>query len=313
MGYEISGFQMAIPANMSLRQLRYFVEAAEVGQFSQAARKAHVSQSVITTAVAQLESTIGARLFDRLPHGVALTAEGHRFYQHVRHMLDTLQDALSEPMFLASTLPGTVRVGASYTVLGYFLPSLLARFKRSYPQIEIDLIDMDRASIQRGVTEGELDLGMCIISNMDMPSPLQRQVLIRSRRQLWLPESHPLSAQPTIGLADIAPYPYIMLTVDEGEASSLRYWRSAGCTPNVAFRTSALEALRGMVAYGFGVSILSDMVYRPWSLEGRRIDVRTVNDIVPPMEVGLVWRDDADIPPPARALQQFLVFACGGG
>lgn len=303
---------MQIPANMSLRQLRYFAEAAELGQFSQAARKLHVSQSVITTAVAQLEALLGLKLFDRLPHGVVLTAEGHRFHQHVRHVLDTLQDALSEPMFLANTLPGKVRVGASYTVLGYFLPSLLARFKRSYPQVEIELHDMDRAAIERGVGSGELDLGLCIISNMAEPYALKRQVLIRSRRQLWLAESHPLLQLPVISQADVAPYPYIMLTVDEGEASATRYWRSVGLAPNVVFRTSSLEALRGMVAYGFGVSILSDMVYRPWSLEGRRIDVRTLSDAVPPMEVGLVWRPDQELPAAAHALHRFLVFACGG-
>ncbi|MEK0266189.1 LysR family transcriptional regulator [Stenotrophomonas rhizophila] len=67
---------MQIPANMTLRQLRYFAEAAELGQFSQAARKLHVSQSVITTAVAQLEASLGLKLFDRMPHGVGLTAEG---------------------------------------------------------------------------------------------------------------------------------------------------------------------------------------------------------------------------------------------
>lgn len=302
---------MQIPANMSLRQLRYFAEAAELGQFSQAARKLHVSQSVITTAVAQLETLLGLKLFDRLPHGVVLTAEGHRFHQHVRHILDTLQDALSEPMFLANTLAGSVRVGASYTVLGYFLPSLLARFKRSHPQVEIDLIDMDRAEIERGVADGRLDFGLCIISNMSEPYVLRRQVLIQSRRQLWLSEAHPLAQLPSISLADVAPHPYIMLKVDEGEASAMRYWQSAGRTPSIAFRTSSLEALRGLVGYGFGVSILSDMVYRPWSLEGRRIDVRTLTDAIPPMEVGLVWRPDEPLSPSAHALHEFLVFACG--
>jgi len=136
-------------------------------------------------------------------------------------------------------------------------------------------------------------------------------VLIQSRRQLWLAESHPLAQLPVIGLADVAPYPYIMLKVDEGEASAMRYWQSADRAPNVAFRTSSLEALRGLVGYGFGVSVLSDMVYRPWSLDGRRIDVRTLSDAIPPMDVGLVWRPDEALSAPANALHQFLVFACG--
>jgi len=69
---------MAKGKDISMRQLRYFMAAAEAGQLSQAAVKVHVSQSAITAAVLQLEQTLGVRLFDRLPYGVTLTAEGHR-------------------------------------------------------------------------------------------------------------------------------------------------------------------------------------------------------------------------------------------
>lgn len=301
---------MAIPGNLSLKQLRYFAAAAELGQFSMAARQLHVSQSVVTTAIAQLETILGADLFERLPHGVALTAIGHRFHQHVSHALDTLQDALGEPLFFGEALSGVVRVGASYAVLGYFLPGLLARFRRDYPNVVFDLIDMDRASIERGVAEGELDVGLCITSNMEPDSTLRRQVLARSRRQLWLAQDHPLASLAQIRLVDIAPYPYIMLTVDEGEVSSMRYWEAAGQRPNIAFRTSTLEALRGLVAHGFGVTILSDIVYRPLSLEGRRIDNRMLADVVPPMEVGVISRRDKPLAPVPHAFQQFLVYAC---
>ncbi|MCK8688299.1 LysR family transcriptional regulator, partial [Pseudomonas umsongensis] len=171
--------------DISMRQLRYFVAAADAGQFSQAALKAHVSQSAITAAVLHLEQSMGVSLFDRLPHGVSLTAEGNKFSQHARHILDTLQDALSEPLFLGHAMQGTVRVGASYTVLGYFLPALLARFKRSYPQVEIDLIDMDRHSIEEALGNGDLDLGLTIVSNTPNLQGFAHQVLIRSRRQLW--------------------------------------------------------------------------------------------------------------------------------
>lgn len=90
----------------------------------------------------------------------------------------------------------------------------------------------------------------------------------------------------------------------------MRYWQAAGLAPNVAFRTSTLEALRGLVAHGFGVTILSDIVYRPLSLEGRRIESRMIADLVPPMEVGLVSRREDALPQVPYAFQQFLVFAC---
>ncbi|MFK3972955.1 LysR family transcriptional regulator [Pseudomonas sp. NPDC087358] len=301
---------MAKSNDISLRQLRYFVAAADAGQFSQAALKVHVSQSAVTAAVLQLEEVLGVSLFDRLPHGVTLTAEGHKFVQHARHILETLQDALSEPLFLSHAVEGVVRVGASYTVLGYFLPALLARFKRSYPQIEIDLVDMDRASIEKAVADGSLDVGLVIVSNTRHLHLFDHHVLIRSPRRLWLSSQHPLANAASISLADVAGHAYILATVDEGDISTSRYWQSLGLTPRVAFRTSSMEALRGLVAHGFGVTILSDMLYRAWSLEGKKIDIRPLSDAIPPMELGLIWQPQAHLSAPAQAFKQFLMMAC---
>ena len=61
-----------------------------------------------------------------------------------------------------------------------------------------------------------------------------------------------------------------MLTVDEADETSSRYWRPTGFARKPIFTTSSVEAVRSMVAAGMGVTILSDMVYRPWSLEGQR-------------------------------------------
>ena len=307
---QVSENQMTKGKDISMRQLRYFVAAADAGQFSQAALKTHVSQSAITAAVLHLEQSMGVSLFDRLPHGVALTAEGNKFSQHARHILDTLQDALSEPLFLGHAMQGTVRVGASYTVLGYFLPALLARFKRSYPQVEIDLIDMDRQSIEAALSNGDLDLGLAIVSNTPNLHGFAHHVLIRSRRQLWLASQHPLMSATSINLEDVAEHAYILATVDEGETSTMRYWESRGLAPKVAFRTSSMEALRGLVGHGFGVTILSDMLYRAWSLEGKKIEIRPLVDVIPPMELGVIWLPDNCLSEPTQAFRQFLVMAC---
>jgi DNA-binding transcriptional LysR family regulator len=302
---------MASSKDISMRQLRYFVAAATAGRFSQAALDVHVSQSAITSAVAQLEENLGVSLFERQPYGVSLTAEGHRFLQHARHILETLNDAFQEPLFLSHTQEGVVRVGATYAVLGYFLPSLLARFKRSYPQVDIDLIDMDRPSIEHAVLEGRLDLGLIIVSNSEAIECFDHTVLIRSRRQLWLASHHPLMTRQEITLKDVAEYAYILGTVEEGEASTQRYWQARGLEPKVAFRTSSMESVRGLVAHGFGVTILSDMVFRTWSLEGKKIEVRPLNDAVPPMELGIICKPGIMLPVAAEAFRQFLIQACG--
>lgn len=297
--------------DLTLRQLRYFVAAAQTGQFSMAAANEHVSQSAITNAVLALEHGLGTRLFERSPQGVALTPDGQDFYNHARRVLDAARDAVHMPPFRAHDLRGTVRIAASYTLLGYFLPELLARFRATYPFIEFDLRDMERSDIEKAVLDGETDIGVVLLSNMERSNRFGKQVLIRSRRQLWVAPSHPLAQLDAPSLKDVAAHPYILITVDEGEQSMLRYWRNMGMEPNIAFRTSSMEALRGLVAHGFGVTILSDMVFRPWSLEGKRIEARPILDTVPQMDAGMIWLKGASLSAPATALQQFLIHACG--
>jgi DNA-binding transcriptional LysR family regulator len=297
--------------DITLRQMRYFAAAAQSGQFSMAARTEHVSQSAITNAVLALEETLGTRLFERLPQGVALTPDGQDFLNHARHILDAVRDAVYKAPFRSHDLKGTVRIAASYTLLGYFLPELMARFRATYPDVVIDLHDADRASVEETVLAGDVDLGVVLLSNVENIKRFRRHVLIRSRRQLWTSPTHPLAQLNTPSLADVAGYPYIMITVDEGEQSTLRYWNQNGIEPNVAFRTSSMEALRGLVAHGFGVTILSDMVFRPWSLEGKRIEARPILNAIPQMDAGMLWRKEASLSTPAVAFQQFLIHACG--
>jgi DNA-binding transcriptional LysR family regulator len=78
---------------ISLRQLRYFVATAELGQISQAAIDLSISQSAITTAIKELEQTVGAGLFIRTPHGMDLTAAGRQFLSHAYEILKKVDEA----------------------------------------------------------------------------------------------------------------------------------------------------------------------------------------------------------------------------
>src|SRR3546814_13966088 len=145
---------------------------------------------------------------------------------------------------------------------------------------------MDRPVIEDAIVAGRLDMGLSIVSNTENLQRFEHQVLIRSRRQLWLSSEHPLMRASVITLEDVARHPYILPTVDEGESSTYRYWTSRSLEPSVALRTYSLEGLRGLVAHGFGVAIRSDMLSRAWSLEGKNIEARLVLDAIPPMELG---------------------------
>ncbi len=280
---------------LSIKQVRYFIAAADAGQVSQAAIELNVSQSAVTAAIKQLEDDLGVRLFDRQPTGVALTAEGTRFLQHARIIMAAVNEAMSAPLTEDTAYSGHVRVGVTYTVAGYFLPRHYARFLRNYPRISVELRELPREAIERGLVDRTLDIAVMLVSNLADTTRIASETLIRSRRRLWLPVEHPLLTLENVTLADVAREPYVMLTVDEAMHTAGKYWGRAGLEPRMIVKTSSVEAVRSMVAAGMGITILSDMVYRPWSLEGQRIETRNVIGDIPTMDVGLAWN---------RALQQ---------
>ncbi len=297
---------------LSLKQIRYFITAADTGQVSLAAIALNVSQSAVTAAIKQLEEDMNAVLFKRLPSGVSLTVEGARFLQHARNIMAAVNAAARAPLTEDTALTGTVRIGVSYTVAGYFMPRHYARFVRSYPRMKAELHELPRDAIEGGLNDGSLDLAVMLVSNLQDKKHLAHEVLMRSRRRLWLPVEHRLLSAENITLDDVAREPYVMLTVDEASRTATRYWKPTGLRPNIVFKTSSVEAVRSMVADGIGITILSDMVYRSWSLEGQRIELRNVVADIPTMDIGLAWNRARPRNPATKSFHDFLSLSLGG-
>jgi DNA-binding transcriptional LysR family regulator len=150
-----------------------------------------------------------------------------------------------------------------------------------------------------------------LTSNLVNREEIAYETLVRSRRRLWVSSDHCLLKRKSLTLHEISDEPYIMLTVDEANSTTQRYWCHTPYRPNVAFSTSSVEAVRSMVSNGIGITILSDMVYRPWSLEGKRVEVMTVSDDVPSMDIGLAWRRDQERKDATDAFREFMLLATG--
>lgn len=298
---------------LTLKQLRYFIAAAETGQISHAAVEMNVSQSAVTAGIQGLEADLGVKLLSRGAQGVALTPEGARFLARARGIMAAVEDAVRSPLGEETRLTGRLRLGVTYTVAGYFMARHYAAFRRSYPGITLELTEQPRAAIENALVTGGLDLAVLLTSNLANHDDLDAETLFRSRRRLWLPSDHRLLAQPQVSLQDVVRQPYIMLTVDEANRTAGRYWDHYGLTPEVAFSTSSVEAVRSMVAAGMGVTILSDMVYRPWSLDGQRIEQRVTVEPVPSMDVGLTWARMRPLSAPAQVFRAFLSLTLGSG
>lgn len=284
----------------TLRQLQFYVAAAEAGSVSGAARALSISQSSVTEAIRGLEDDLGVSLFDRQARGLTITHKGSAFLRHARKILADVATARSAFDDEAAAATGRLSLGVTSLVAGYVLSDILARYRRAHPQIELNVIEDNGDYLQHLLIGGELDVAVLLTSSVKDRLALNVETLVVSPYRLWLPLGHPLAQQESITLEELAGQPLIQLMVDEIEESTRRLTAALPVKPQISFRTRSVEAVRSLVATGAGLAILPSLVYRPWSLEGDRIEIRDVSGDLPSVQVGLAWRKGAPLSLPAH-------------
>jgi len=298
----------------TLRQLQYFISVAEEGTVSGAAQSLSISQSAVTDAIKDLETDLGVTLFERHRRGLTITHKGHQFYRHATRILAGVSDARRSLGDAEAQTGGSLQLGVTSLVAGYVLSDLLARYRRAFPNVNVSAIEDNGDYLEHLLIGGELDVAVMVISNLRDRVALQAEIFETSPYRLWLPLGHRLAAADIIAVTDIVSEPLIMLTVDETEENTGKLLAAFSARPHVAFRTRSVEAVRSLVATGAGIALLPDLVYRPWSLEGDRIESRDVSGALPVVQVGMVWRRGSQLTQAARdfiglAQQQHLTRA----
>ncbi|HEY8594198.1 MAG TPA: LysR family transcriptional regulator [Devosiaceae bacterium] len=284
----------------TIKQLQYFVAVAEQGTVTGAAHVLSISQSSITEAIKDLEQDLGVELFVRHSRGLNVTHKGHQFLRHATKILSDVAGARQFSEDSAQSIPGKLHIGVTSLVAGYVLSDLLARYRRAFPAIEVTALEDNGEYLEHLLVGGEVDVAVMVISNLRDRLALQSEILEVSPYRLWLPSGHPLAGAESIDMLDLTDQPLIMLTIDEIEESTGKLLAAFGARPHIAFRTRSVEAVRSLVATGAGVALLPDLVYRPWSLEGDRIESRDVAGALPVVQVGIAWRRGLGLTQAAR-------------
>lgn len=295
--------------SFTLRQLRSFVAVAENGSVSHAAQALSISQSAVSEAVKDLEADLGVRLFERHPRGLSVTQRGHQFLRHARAILGQVAASRLALGAERAAVGGALQLGVTALMAGYVMSDLLARFRRANPEVTVTAIEDSGEYLEHLLIGGELDAAVMVTGTLRNRAALMVEIIEVSPFRLWLPGGHRLASQDAIALRDLALEPLIMLMVDEMEEETGNLLSALSPRPRVAFRTRSVEAVRSLVATGAGIALLPDLIYRPWSLEGDRIESRDVSGALPVVQVGVVWRRGA---PLGEAAREFIALSQGG-
>lgn len=192
-------------------ELRAFCAAADLGSLGRAARLLRISQPALSKRLRALEALAGARLVERSPRGVTLTAAGTRLYVEARKLL-VQAEAVDE---LMSGLPrgdDPVRLAASHTIAEFVLPAPLAAFERArHRHLSVELIVANSAVVRDMVREGRAEFGIAALESGARSDGSLRQLhFCHDEVVVGVPDGHPWAAAREIEPAELVRTPMIM-------------------------------------------------------------------------------------------------------
>jgi DNA-binding transcriptional LysR family regulator len=283
---------------ISLRQLDYFVMAAEAGTMTAAAARLHVSQSAVSVAIAELERQFGVQLLlRRKAKGLTLTDAGRTLLTEARALLARSDELRADIVEVGRAPAGRLVIGCFTTIAPFLLPGLLEDFQAAYPEVDLDFVEGSQVLLQELLMEGRCELA--VLYDMDIQPRIEHEVLYATKPHVLLHPEHPLAQREAVKLAELADYDMIMLDVPPSYSYFSSVLTSAGLEPRIRHRTVNFEMVRSLVARGMGYSLLIQLPAVDVSYEGRPLAIRPIADQLDPMNV--VLGSPARVRPTRRA------------
>ena len=279
---------------VSLRQLGYFVAAAEAGTIAGAAASMHVSQSAIALAIGELEKALAVQLFLRKKaKGLTITTAGVSVLADARSVLGHADELVESARSLGTRLTGRLAVGCFMTLAPFLLPAVLEGFAAQHPDLELVFSEGSQIDLQKQLLNGETEVAL--LYALDLQPGIHHEVLYETQPYVLLPQHHPLTSQPSVDLNALADEPMIMLDYPPSMHYFTDLLASVGVTPRIRHTTASYETVRSFVARGLGYSLLIQRPASQVSYEGLPLAHCRIDQDLPAMPVLLAWPEGAKL------------------
>jgi len=292
---------------VELKQLRLLREVVARGSFSAAATELSYSQPAVSQQIGLLERRVGMQLLERTPRGVRPTEAGEVLSRHAQEVLDRVGLALSELEAIAEARGGRVRL-ASFPTAGAALTAPAAtRFLRSFPEVELSVIEAEPEQSMPMLRAGELDLAVVAERHGEdafgeLYERVEVHALLEEEMYVLLPRSHRLADRPTLHVDQLAGAPQVELSRGPpGERGPIQLARAEGGDERtrVVFQSDDPDVVQAMVAAGAGIAIVPGL-----ALVSVRDDIvfRSLAGSVPGRSVAVARAAETHPSPAAEAL-----------
>lgn len=254
--------------NLTLKQLHHAVVLADTGTYSAAAERLHITQPTLSRSIQTLESRVGARLFDRTPAGVRLTAIGTILVASGRGLIGNVSELEREITLALGLNIGKLRVGAAAYPAVLSIGTACGRLLARHPDLELDIQVGDWLFLTREVLEARIDIAVCELSLAREDDRLVTEALPRHRGHLVVRPQHPLASESELNLEQVLAYPFVASSLPE------RMWR---LKPSI--RVDTVDLVRSIVLGSDTVGLVS----------ARDVAAETESGRMVPLDLDLPW------------------------
>jgi LysR family cyn operon transcriptional activator len=195
--------------DLELRHIRYFVATSEALSFTRAARQLNVSQPALSHSISQLEERLGSKLFERSVRGIRLTPAGKVFEKTARRVLREISTGAQLVAESTGRIAGEIRLGFVNSVNISWLPMMIGRFLRKYPQLKFSVESIDISELARRLLDERLDIGVGFLEgNRQSLKTLElfvENLVVIANRKLAIKNFR------SMNLEDVARFPLVLL------------------------------------------------------------------------------------------------------
>lgn len=241
--------------NATFRQLRVFSEVARHMSFARAAEVLHLTPPAVTMQVKELEGHVGLPLFERTGRQIGLTTAGEYMLVYARKVLSTLKDAEDAAARLQRLEVGQLTIGMVSTAK-YFLPRLLAEFKREHEGVDIRLAVGNREQLVKMLQGNEVDIA--VMGRPPTELATRAEPFAAHPHVFVAPTDHPLLkiGHPTV--ESLRPYGFILRERGSGTRAAMEnFLARSRLEPRVVMEMTSNETIKQAVMAGMGISFLS--------------------------------------------------------
>lgn len=248
---------------MELRQLKYFVHAAEKGNFTAAAEELYITQSTLSQQIMQLESELNTHLFDRIGRKVRLTESGQVMLEHARFVLAEVDKTRQAIEDLQGLLTGELRIGVTYAFTALLLP-LLTSFPKKYPGIRLRIVYAAPDELMPKLLAADLDIVLTFHTS-GQDEALNMVPLLKSRIVMAVSKNHRLATAKSLPIEALKGVDMILATRGYSSRDFLdEILYKHNISLSVGIEMNDVHSLLSLVEKGHWATLLNERAVAGW-------------------------------------------------